>query len=441
MNSYKLISDKIPAVNIKMGNKGKCKKYKAKISTIIPLLLATLIILNQYMFYFSYADDENESDDFNEIRKMINESNNDTAEPCITKIPSIDAHSAIVMDMESGRVLFEKNAYSKRPMASTTKIMTAIVAIENGKLDDIVEVSEKAASIWGSKIHLKKGQKISLKELLYGLMLRSGNDAAIAIAEHIGGSEEKFLQMMNDKARQIGALNTNFKTPHGLDEEEHYTTAYDLALITRYALQNPLFSTIVSTRNAYVNGRSVNNTNEMLSVYKGADGVKTGFTGKAGRCLVTSATRQGVRYISVVLNCPTRAKRAMSSKLILDYAFNNYTRHVLAAKDEIVAEVNVIKGMEDKVKIKTCNSLILPLTQGEITELKENIYIPQQLRAPVAKGQIIGRIEYVSQGKILGSVFLETQNEVNNKDFIYYIKNIFMIWLRTIKEGIFIENA
>ena len=418
----------------------KAKRFSAKILNIIPFLFSALIFFSQCMFFHSYADDEMDSDDIDEIRKMINESINDTSEPCMTKEPSIDAHSAIVMDMESGRVLFEKNAYIKRPMASTTKIMTAIVAIENGKLDDIVEVSERAASIWGSKIHLKKGQKISLKELLYGLMLRSGNDAAIAIAEHIGGSEEKFLEMMNNKAREIGALNTNFKTPHGLDAEGHYSTAYDLSIITRYALKNPLFSSIVSTRTAYVNGRSVNNTNEMLSIYKGADGVKTGFTGQAGRCLVASATRAGVRYISVVLNCSTRAKRAMSSKMILDYAFNNYSRHNLAEKDEIVAEVNVVKGLKGRVSIKTCDSLVLPLTQSELSELQKNIYLPDKLRAPVSKGQIVGKIEYVSTGKILGSVFLETAEEDPDKDFMYFLRYIFMMWLRTVKEGIWIEQ-
>jgi len=179
--------------------------------------------------------------------------------------------------------IYEKNAFTKKPMASTTKVMTAIIAIENNELNDIVKVSKKAANTGGSSVHLKQGQEIKLEELLYGLMIASGNDAAVAIAEHTAGSVEEFAKLMNAKAIELGAFNTNFVTPHGLDADGHYSTAYDMAIITRYALKNPTIAKLVSTQSKYMTfldgtGRSLNNTNALLSSYAGANGVKTGIT-------------------------------------------------------------------------------------------------------------------------------------------------------------------
>ena len=228
--------------------------------------------------------------------------------------PVINAQSAIVMDFDTGRVIFEKNAYQRRPMASTTKVMTAIIALENGNLDDIVTISRNATSIHGSLMHLHTGEKLPLRDLMYGLLLCSGNDASIAIAEHVGGSVEGFLEMMNNKAKEIGANNTHFTSPHGLDDVGHHSTAYDMALITKYALNIPVFNEIVKTKSIQVGNRYLNNSNEMLTSYEGADGVKTGYTGRAGRCLITSATRDGRRFISVVLFCDSRSQRALSSK-------------------------------------------------------------------------------------------------------------------------------
>lgn len=194
----------------------------------------------------------------------------------------VSAQYACLIDSLSGKVLYEKNAYARHSMASTTKIMTALVALENGNMDDVVTVSANAAGTEGSSIYLKAGEKITLQNLLYGLMLESGNDAAIAIAEHIGGSVERFAEMMNEKAASIGANNTQFKNPNGLDEEGHYTTAYDLALITREALRNKNFAEIVATKQKTIRNldesfpRSLSNHNKLLSLYSGCDGVKTG---------------------------------------------------------------------------------------------------------------------------------------------------------------------
>ena len=241
----------------------------------------------------------------------------------VMKDPVINARSALVMDFETGTVLYEKNAYRKRPMASTTKIMSAIVAIESCNLDDDVLISAKAANMGGSVIGLKANSSIKLIDLLHGMLICSGNDAAVAVAEHVGGSIEAFSELMNQKALELGAFSTSFSNPHGLDAENHYTTAYDLAKITRYALKNPKFNEIVNKTEFYFNGRTLKSTNEMLTLYDGADGVKTGYTGLAGRCLVTSASHNDMRFISVVLFCDTKNLRTTSSQKILDLVVNN----------------------------------------------------------------------------------------------------------------------
>jgi len=213
--------------------------------------------LNERVYGDEFVEDEFASE------VVIESVNVDESEEL--KPPRIEAKAAIVIDADTGRVLYEKDAYSRRAIASTTKIMTAIVAIENGNLDDKVKVSSRAASIWGSTIKLKPGEELTLKELLYGMMLRSGNDAALAVAEH-GGTVENFVKMMNDKARELGLKNTAFKTPHGLDVEGHYSTAYELAMLTRYALQNPVFAQIVATKSTTITNRSLYTTNEMLYI-------------------------------------------------------------------------------------------------------------------------------------------------------------------------------
>jgi len=339
---------------------------------------------------------------------------------------NINARFAIVMESKTSRILYEKNSTIKTPMASTTKIMTCILAIEHGNLEDEVIVSEKAASTWGSSIKLSKNEKINLLDLLYGLMLKSGNDAAVAIAEHIGGDYDSFIKMMNNKAKEIGALNTNFESPHGLDSNNHYSTAYDMAIITRYALQNELFRTIVSTKSINAGGRSYTNTNEMLFSYQGADGVKTGYTGKAGRCLVTSATRDGMQIISVVLNCDTRTLRAKSSSQILNYSFSSYSLITLNNND-IIDSIVVDKGKQDKVNIKPALKKVYPLTKVEQESLNKKVYYEQSLKAPVFSGSKIGKIEYFLGNEYLLEVPIITEKTILKKtiyDYLFEISNL-----------------
>lgn len=346
--------------------------------------------------------------------------------------PEINARSAIVIDAESGRVLFEKNAYIKRPMASTTKVMTAIIALENCDLNEVVTVSRNAALVNGSTINLTTGEKLTMRELMYGLLLRSGNDAAIAIAEHIGGSVDGFAKMMNDKAREIGAYNTKFTTPHGLDEEGHYSTAYDMALITRYALKNPVFNDIVGTRSIQVGKRTMNNTNEMLWGYEGADGVKTGYTGKAGRCLITSATRNGRRYISVVLFCDSRDQRALSSKKILDYAFERYFPQTLI-KSEYIGYVPVIRGNEKQLPVYVEKTITLPVTEIEKNELYTRISLPKSLHAPIRQKQIVGTLSVFLGDEILCESVIRAGKNIQSKTVLQYILDVFIAWFKMVK--------
>lgn len=220
------------------------------------------------------------------------------------------ASFAVAIDAQTGRILYEKNAHGRHSMASTTKIMTAIVALEHGNLDDVVTVSPAAAATEGSSMYLSPGEKITLGNLLYGLMLPSGNDAAMAIGEHVGGDIPGFAAMMNETAQKIGAVNTQFQNPSGLDAEGHYSTAYDMAIITRYAMKNPAFAEIVQTKKKMVPwegkqwDRTLENHNKLLSMYEGCIGVKTGYTKKTGRCLVSAAQRGGMTVICVTLADP-----------------------------------------------------------------------------------------------------------------------------------------
>lgn len=374
------------------------------------------------------------ADDFNEDYPLKEIFSIETSVSTDLKPPKIEAGAAIVMDMKSGRVLYEKNAHARKAIASTTKIMTAIVALERGNLEDKVKVSKRAANIGGSTINLKEGEEWTLKELLYGLMLRSGNDAAIAIAEHIGGSVEGFAALMNEKARELGLKNTQFKTPHGLDTPGHYSTAYELAQLTRYALNNPIISQIVGTQNISVKGRSFYTTNEMLGAYPGADGVKTGYTGQAGRCLVTSATRNNMRLISVVLNCSSRTVRAKNSRAILDYAFNNYRLTKLLDESDNITEIQVSKGKAENVSVVPEKGIEMPLTEEEKSKMEMNVCLYyDKLNAPVLSDFEVGYVEFTANGNTIAKVALKTGKSVEKKRIIDYYRDIVGIWYRLMK--------
>ncbi|MCH5160153.1 MAG: D-alanyl-D-alanine carboxypeptidase [Clostridiales bacterium] len=240
---------------------------------------------------------------------------------------STSAQSAVVMERSSHRVLFEQNADAHLPMASTTKIVTALTVLNHADLDDVVEVNPEAVGIEGSSIYLRAGEHLTVRELLYGLMLRSGNDSAVALALHVAGSIESFAEMMNDTAKQAGCVDSHFVNPHGLHDDEHYTSARDLATLTCIALNNPDFQQIVATKAVRISNEGMDydrvlvNKNKLLSNFEDADGVKTGYTKKAGRCFVGSATRNGMQVVVVVLNCGPMFEETAD---LLNAAFNNY---------------------------------------------------------------------------------------------------------------------
>ncbi len=332
---------------------------------------------------------------------------------------ALSAHSAVLIDAQMGRVLYEHNAYEIGAPASTTKIMTALVALEKGNLDKVVKISKKAAAVEGSSIWLAAGEKMSLENLLYGLMLSSGNDAATAIAESVSGSEKKFVDLMNKKAKELGLKNTHFDNPHGLSSDEHYTTAYELALITREALKNPVFAKIVSTKkqsipwegNTY--SRSLTNHNKLLTLYEGADGVKTGYTKASGRTLVSSATRNGVTLIAVTLNAPDDWN---DHKFLLDYGFERCESKIIAPANETVRSITVQKGVKKTVNAVTSKQLTAVVANGDNSKIKVKYEgLQKKVKAPVLKGDVLGKAVMYYDGKKIDSTDIIAFESVNKK--------------------------
>lgn len=317
----------------------------------------------------------------------------------------ISSPSAIVIDSLSGRVLYEKDGYSKRKIASLTKVITAIVTIENVNLDEIVTVKTGAGSIGGSTIGVKKGDEITVRALMYGMLMESGNDCAYALAEYVGGSIENFGIMMTEKAKEIGAKESSFKNPHGLDVEGHYSTAYDMALITRYALNNKIINEIVGTNSITVlfgkTNRTFSNTNRLLRTYSLADGVKTGFTNGANRCLISSATKEDLRVIAVVLGSETTEIRFNDSKTLLEYTLENYKMRDISKNMNWYINIPIYKGKVGYYEKYITREMQVALTDEEY----EKIYIKQTIlpviNAPLYKGYNLGMIEmYVDNEKI-----------------------------------------
>ena len=301
---------------------------------------------------------------------------------------AMSAQSAVVIDADTGEVRYEHNADAVMPMASTTKIMTAIVAIEQGDIDRTYTVKLEYTQTEGSSMYLKPGEMVSIRDTLYGLMLMSGNDAALAIAGECGG-QEAFVQAMNDKAEALGLTNTHFENPNGLDGETHHTTARELAELTAYAMQNPDLREIVSTKNITCAGRTMVNHNKMLSLYEGAIGVKTGYTKKCGRCLVSAAERNGRTLIAVTLNDPDDWNDHCT---MLDEAFAQYTPVTLHKAGDTVGEVTVEGGTAQSVPLIAGHEVTAYLAPGE--QVTDSLRGRPFVYATVAGGDYYGEIVY-----------------------------------------------
>lgn len=344
---------------------------------------------------------------------------------------ALPAKGMCVMETSTARVLYEKNKNEIMPMASTTKIMTAITAIENcGDLDEIFEVSSEAIGVPGTSIYLRQGEKMSTRDLLYGLMLVSGNDASVALAEHVSGSTKDFVNKMNILARKIGAYDTHFDNTHGLDSKTHYTSAYDLALITSYALQNETFKEIVSTKNAKIvteNGKTryLKNKNKLLFSLDGCCGVKTGFTNDAGRCLVSACERDGMTVVCVVLNCGPMFEE---SREMLERAFEEYKLVDITKFCEVNKEVEVVDGRQSFVKIEGRGEYLYPLKNGEEKEVRWEVNLPQSVLAPIEKGQEIGQIKFFLNNDLHFIQKFYTINSVRSKTIFARFKEMIEKW-------------
>lgn len=349
---------------------------------------------------------------------------------------SINARSYVVLDRKSKKVLIGENEYTKAKMASTTKIMTATIILENCNLDDIVTISKKSANTGGSRLGLKTNDKISVLNLLYGLLLCSGNDAAVALAEYCSGSIPEFCNLMNQKAIELGLTNSHFETPHGLDSDGHYTTAYELALITDYALKNSTFVKIVNTKNHTIQinnyPKNLSNTNELLGVLDGVYGVKTGFTNGANRCLVTACKRNDMDLICIVLGCDTKKFRGQDSTKLINYCFDNFEyvniRNLLTHKlndwkNDNKNYFNIIKGVSTKLDIKFSDpsSDVIPIKKDEINNINVRFSINKNLAAPITVDNIIGNYEVFSSTNTIYSGDIISNNAIDKKNIKYYL--------------------
>lgn len=326
-----------------------------------------------------------------------------------TAAPVVNVRAAILMDAKTGMILYQANAFARLPPASTTKIMTAIIALENGDLSAPVTASRRAAATEGSSIWLREGETLTLKEMLYGVLLKSGNDACVAVAEHIAGREEEFVRRMNRRTQELGAFNTHFVNSNGLPAREHYSTAYDLATITRHALRDSNFAAIVKTRKTCISWpgetweRTLRNSNKLLTLFEGADGVKTGTTSEAGQCLVASATRNSQQLIAVVLHSDNRWQDAIS---LLEYGFSRFCLLTEAERGELIAKVPVVGGSMPVVRLYAGGNLNTVVLVQDKTLVRRVVEVPDNIKAPVRAGQVLGSIKVVKGNETLAETWL-----------------------------------
>lgn len=374
------------------------------------------------------ADDIDTSDEIIDITKEVSAPS--------TKELNINSRSYIVLDRKTNEVLFGKNQFEKRKMASTTKIMTALITLERVNLQDNVTVSKKAARTGGSRLGLKANDIITVNDLLYGLMLCSGNDAAVCLAEYVGGSIEEFAELMNQKAKELNLTNTHFVTPHGLDSEEHYTTSYELAILSNYALNNTKFKEIVGTKNHTINingyPKALSNTNELLGNLSGVYGIKTGFTNGANRCLVTACKRNDMDIICVVLGADTKKFRTQDSIKLIEYTFENYqyidVKLLIESKfqewkQENLGKISINKSISSNIDVHYSpipyNSF--PIFKEDISSLKVNIDCKYELNAPIMKDSSIGTLKLSLNDKDIVTCDLLVSNSVDKKNISYYL--------------------
>ncbi len=354
----------------------------------------------------------------------------------------LEAKSAILIDASSGEIIYEKNIHEKLPPASITKIMLLLIAMEDLnsgkiKLDDEVHVSANSARMGGSQVYLEEGETQTVNDLLKAICLRSANDAAVALAEHISGSIDVFAQRMNEKAKLLGMLNTNFKNATGLPDEEHFTTAYDISIMSRELLRYPkihewltIYMTDIKVGKSKKSTQTLVNTNKLIREYQGANGIKTGLTNDAGHCLAASAKRGNLSLISVVLGGPTSNSRFLESKQLLDFGFANYDAVPICKKNEVIKKIKVLKGKENELNAVAESDYSLLIKKGALKEIEKEIVLPEVINAPCEKGQKIGEIILKNNGKEIGKINVVTENALKKASAIDMFKKITTMFFR-----------
>ena len=379
----------------------------------------------------------------------------------------IQGESAILMDYDTKMILYEKNMDKKLYPASTTKIMTAILAIENGNLEDVVTVDQECVSLTeGSHIALEPGEKLTMEQMLYALLVQSANDSAFAIAKHVSGSIEGFVQLMNSKAKEIGALNTNFVNPNGLHDDEHVTTAHDLALIGQYAMENEVFRKFVNTvtytippTNKKTEARYLKNTNKLLFSneivnvngnnvqikYDGAEGVKTGTTSHALNCLVSFAQKDGQRLIAVVLKA-NGANVYGDTHTLFNYGFNTYSNEIISYRNEFIDNIEIKDGVQGFVAGVLAKDLTFPIKADNSSKIERKIILRENLKAPISKGDILGVTEFYLDGEVIGKTNLISTMDIEkdpSTSFVYKILSkwyIFVFFIVILLRGINLQK-
>ena len=342
--------------------------------------------------------------------------------------PAVAAKGAVLIDAVSGRVLFGQNENARYPMASTTKVMTTLLALEHAGLDEVVTAGKNAAGVTGTSLYLSEGEQLSMEHMLYGLMLRSGNDAAVAVAEHIAGSVAAFADMMNARAAELNA-DAHFVNPHGLDADGHETSALGLARIMREAMKNPRFREITGTTRKIIPwvgneySRVLENKNRLLTDYEGATGGKTGYTGKAGRCLVFSAERDGLSLIGALLNCPTWFDTA---EALLDYGFENFRMERAYAAGAVVRALDVVNGEAAAVNVVADGALAAAVPVGRPVDVA--VTLPERLDAPVTAGTVLGEAALRVGGETVARCDLVAAAGVEKRDICQAFRRILRRW-------------
>ena len=353
--------------------------------------------------------------------------------------PKVNAISAVIVDGDTGRILWGKNENKPMAMASTTKIMTALVALENSDIKKETTVSKNATLASPVKMHLSVGEKMTIEQLLYAMMLQSYNDSAVAVAEAVGGSVEKFCTMMNEKAKEIGCSDTVFETPNGLDKGNHHSTAEDMSKIGVYALKNQNLMKIMNTRDYTFKSSKTTysfvNKDRLLSEYEGAIGMKTGFTGKAGHCFVGAANRGDVTLVSVVLasgwGTAGKSRKWIDTKALLNYGFNNYKKYSIINGSEKM-NISIDTAEKEIAELKYKDSVDLLLSENEKANLKIENELPQNITAPINYGDSVGIGKIYTGNTLLKTVKIISAENIEKIGVEYNIKKLINQWLKLV---------